>query len=582
MAHYLNRAATPRIKLETKMTEQFLQQFLEGAEKSTVNPSLTMMVQLPLLRFLLLSLSIQLSTCFRSSPPARKVQSYLYETAPQQQQQQQQQQQETEEVSASNANANSDELQESTSASDAELLSDTSFADYNLPDWLLQRCNDCGWRHPTVIQQRAWQEIASGADVVFQAQTGSGKTLAFLVPLLAKLEPNRAAIQAVIVVPTRELGLQVGRVAKRLTAKTPIVIMNILEGSSNKRQRAWAWSEPPQVVIGTPQELTDMVEHGGIRYNSVKYVVVDEVDACLLGNGGSLTTNAGPLHLLLSKHLSPTYDNGQEEQVSVLNLADPSKPRPLSLNRQTIFCSATIPQHRHFLKQCSQNQWTIKEPSYVCANPGDVLPPTLSHSYLVASSKEKKVAALRRLLIKKKSKMNKVLIFCEPNRPLEEMAQIIAKDLNGIVWKQAFGEEQERDAAGTAIVSVLRFEDSINVRTSAMLGFQGVNGGVIEGRRRQEDEQVGENNASSEPIRILLSTDHAARGLDVEDVTHVIQFDLPHQADTYVHRAGRAGRLGRQGWVVSILTQDQEFVLQRMANKLGLQNVKCVGRQKQA
>ena len=107
-----------------------------------------------------------------------------------------------------------------------------------------------------------------------------------------------------------------------------------------------------------------------------------------------------------------------------------------------------------------------------------------------------------------------------------------------------------------------------------MLGFQGTNGGVIEGRR--EDKLV---HVDSGPIRILLSTDHAARGLDVEDVTHVIQFDLPHQADTYVHRAGRAGRLGRDGWVISILTPDQEFVLERMANKLGLHDIKCIGRQ---
>ena len=416
---------------------------------------------------------------------------------------------------------------------------------------------------------------AAATDVVLQAQTGSGKTLAFLLPLLAGIEPHRAAIQAVIVVPTRELGLQVGRVAKRLTAKTPIVVMNILEGSSNKRQRAWAWSEPPQIVIGTPQELTDMVEYGGIRYNAVKYVVVDEVDACLLGNGGSLTTNAGPLHVLLSKYLSPTFGKGEDEQESALNIADStSKSRPLSQIRQTIFCSATIPQHRHFIKQCVQNQWTLSEPVYVCANPGDVLPPTLSHSYLVTSSKEKKVTALRRLLNKKQSVIRKVIVFCEPNRPLEQMAQILAKDLKGIVWKQGFGEEQERDA-GSAIVSVLRYEDSVTMRTSAMVGFHGTDGGVIEGRREDDAEHV-----DGGPIRILLSTDHAARGLDVEDVTHVIQFDLPHQADTYVHRAGRAGRLGRDGWVISILTPDQEFVLERMANKLGLQDIKCIGRQK--
>ena len=536
-------------------------------ERKELQSTIKTMVVLVLL---LLSLSINSSSCFLPShvPTSR---SFLSETAPSQQ------------------NTDEKPLQ---STSDASLLSTSTFSDHipNLPDWLLQRCLDCGWHHPTVIQQRAWQAISSEvrdkndnddgsrrhrhADVVLQAQTGSGKTLAFLVPILAGIEPHRAAIQAVIVVPTRELGLQVGRVAKRLTAKTPIVVMNILEGSSNKRQRAWAWSEPPQIVIGTPQELTDMVEYGGIRYNSVKYVVVDEVDACLLGNGGSLTTNAGPLHLLLSKYLSPTFGKGEEEQESTLNIGESSKSRLLSQTRQTIFCSATIPQHRHFIKQCVQNQWTLSEPTYVCANPGDVLPPTLSHCYLVSSSKEKKVTALRRLLKKKQSVIRKVLVFCEPNRPLEEMAQVIANDLKGIVWKQGFGEDQERNA-GAAIVSVLRYEDSISLRTSAMLGFHGTNGGVIEGRR--DDEHAP---ADSGPIRILVSTDHAARGLDVEDVTHVIQFDLPHQADTYVHRAGRAGRLGREGWVISILTPDQEFVLERMANKLGLQDIKCVGRQK--
>lgn len=515
--------------------------------------------------------------------------------------------------------------------SDASLLSSYSFADGvpNFPDWLLQRCLDCGWEYPTVIQQRAFEAIASGGDVIVQAQTGSGKTLAFLLPVLAGLDPNRAAIQAVLVVPTRELGLQVGRVAKRLTAQTPIVVMNILEGSSNKRQRAWAWSEPPQIVIGTPQELTDMVEHGGIKYNAVKYVVVDEVDACLLGNGGSLATNSGPLHVLLSKHLSPTFgkahaqnqqhhsNNNQNDPETVLQqrVADIANSnnnnkqglRPLSQTRQTIFCSATIPQHRHFIKSCVQNQWTIMEPTYVCANPGDILPPTLSHSYLVVSSKEKKVSALRRWLMKKQGKIRKVLIFCEPNRPLEDMAQIIAKDLKGIVWKQGYGEEQERGNLN-AIVSVLRYEDSVAIRSSAMLGFQGANGGVIEGRRQYPsgtrssgDDGGGGNDivqrhhtgdeapfpvvegasvaASSGPIRILLSTDHAARGLDVEDVTHVVQFDLPHSADTYVHRAGRTGRLGRDGWVLSIVTPDQEFVMERMTNKLGLTDIKCVGRQ---
>merc|ERR1711937_814980 len=95
----------------------------------------------------------------------------------------------------------------------------------------------------------------------------------------------------------------------------------------------------------------------------------------------------------------------------------------------------------------------------------------------------------------------------------------------------------------------------------------------------KNDDNKEEEGSSNDVLRILLSTDHAARGLDVEDISHVIQFDLPHEADTYVHRSGRAGRLGRDGTVLTILTKDQEFVLERMTNKLGLQgNMKCIGR----
>lgn len=463
-------------------------------------------------------------------------------------------------------------------------LSDETFGELyspdSLPTWLAERCEECGWTYPTLVQQRALDEIFQGKDVVIQAQTGSGKTLSYLLPLFAKIDPSRAAIQALIVVPTRELGLQVARVAKRLAASSKdgqkkIMVMSILQGSQHKRQRAWAWAEPPHVVIGTPEELTNMVRHGGIRYNAVQYVVVDEVDACLLNNAGSMSSNlsaSGPLHELLSRHLSPTFEVADRmDDVPLGNLQNDRAPRPISRNRQTVFCSATIPQHRHFLKQCVQNQWTVQEPSHICASPGELLPPTLQHAYMVCASQENKLAALRRLL-KKIPNLGKVLIFCEPNRPMEEMARVVAKDWeNGIYWQEGYGPTEE--ASADAVVSVLRYEDSLSKRASAMLGFLGSDGGNIEGRRFHQD-----GNDDDDKVHILFSTDLAARGLDVTDISHVIHFDLPHESDTYVHRGGRAGRLGRKGTVLSLVTEDQEFVLQRLANKLSL-NTKCIARQ---
>ena len=462
---------------------------------------------------------------------------------------------------------------------DAALSNETFEALYsdNLPEWLIRRAAECGWSNPTLVQERALDAIFQAQDVVIQSQTGSGKTLSYLLPLFAKIEPSRAAIQALVVVPTRELGLQVARVAKRLAANAEgkILVMNVLQGSQLKRQRAWAWAEPPQVVIGTPEELTNMVRYGGIRYNSVSYVVVDEVDACLLNNAGSMSTSlasSGALHELLSRHLSPTFEvvDRSDDVPGGIQLEERPTSRPISKTRQTVFCSATIPQHHHFLKQCSQNKWTVQEPVLVCASPGELIPPTLQHTYMVCAEQQRKLGALRNLM-KKLPNMSKILVFCESNRPMEEMAQVLAKDLNGVFWKEGFGEKEEVSA--TTITGVLRYEDSLSQRASAMRGFQGEDGGVVEGRRFTEG-----NGTNPKKLRILFSTDLAARGLDVSDVSHVINFDLPLDGDTYVHRGGRAGRLGRKGMVLSLVTADQEFVLERLANKLAL-DATCIARQ---
>jgi len=520
--------------------------------------------------------------------------------------------------------------------------------------------------HPDEIHEI----IDEAPDVIIHAQTGSGKTLAYLLPLLSRIDVSRSAVQALVIVPTRELGLQVVRVARRLssgvmvdsassqpqpmddddekdddetitinddeTTKTTtmqqkrnkIMIMPLLQGSSNARQRAWAWAEPPHVIVGTPAELTKMVTRGGVRVNSVKIVVVDEVDACL-GKGGISalgSTGSGTLHELLSRHLSPTYQevekvatsveggDGRTYKLSVAADTAASEGSALagSLSaydggyngyadkfRQTIFASATIPQHNHFMRQCVRNGWTLREPTRVNVSPGELVPPTLKHVYVVCRDAITKVGGLRRwmkkelvvgspssssssLLLKESegsvnssgsSSSSKVLIFCDPRRPLEEMASILAEDWNGVVWKEGYASKEED--GHDAVISVLRLEDSLGARAAAMDGFRGPS---------SNNSDDGDHHRDGDGIlRIMLSTDLAARGLDIANISHVINFDLPNdnEGDTYVHRGGRAGRLGRRGKVMSLITADQEFVLERLANKLSL-DLRCVARQGQA
>ncbi|KAL3793740.1 hypothetical protein HJC23_013302 [Cyclotella cryptica] len=537
-----------------------------------------------------------------------------------------------------------------------------------IPSWLLQRLAELGFVRPTLLQRRALDVLlpslahdeghdviptshcaaSTPPDAILHAQTGSGKTLAYLLPLLARIDVSRSnAVQGLIVVPTRELGLQVVRVARRLCSaatldddaddghdyqihddndnptdddvttaatttaitKKKIVIMPLLQGSSTTRQRAWAWSSPPHILIGTPSELHNMISRGGIKnIDSIKVVVVDEVDACLGSNfnfGASKGVSAarGVLHELLSRYLNPTFQQVEKVNTqlegkdgrtfSLSSSSEEEDTRGLTRNhRMTILASATIPQHHHFMKQCVRNGWTLREPIRVNVSPGALVPPTLKHVYVVCSEKKNKVQGLRRWLKKevssiasdgeKSTTVPRVLIFCDPSRPLDALADILARDFNGVMWKEGYGMAQQEGF--DAVISILRYEDTVGARAAAMMGFRGPD---AEGRYTSYIDSKSNVNtfsdgrrANDDVLRIMLATDLAARGLDLPNISHVINFDLPNDndGDTYVHRGGRAGRLGRPGKVVSLITADQEFVLERLANRLSL-SIRCVSRQ---
>ena len=629
-------------------------------------------------------------------------------------------------------------------------LSEQTFSELyenQLPSWMLERLKECGWTHPTIVQRRAMDVILERKndnnnnnnnnskdeddvergndtmtnensymnDVIIQSHTGSGKTLAYLLPLLARIDPTRSAVQGVVIVPTRELGVQVSRIARRICAasngidssssssssssstendnegydneysddeserenasmssssssgnkrRKKITIMSLLQGGKNKRQRAWAWSDPPHVVVGTPAEVHAMVKTGGFKYKSVRFVVVDEVDACLLNNNGggyhTASTNpnnggdngggggkinnkkgsykskagalpssspsassftnswnlsgAGDLHELLSKYLSPTYDEVDIFDPEFLVADDPRRRSDATsqmkiqsnyedeqhvisygTDRQTIFCSATVPQRKHFVDKCVQNKWTIRRPVSVIVSPYEIVPTNLRHVYAAcdvggasSGSDDKndlddniKIEALRRMIKREVQSKRlqggcRALIFCDAKRDMESMAIMLENDLNGLKTSMSIEETPKRLKV---VVSVLRYDDPVMDRSAAMDAFLGG-----DGRRKYQNFNYGSSSSSSSSrsdsedednnedasedrnvnddnddddddnddddedivLRIMLATDLAARGLDVADITHIFNYDLPRDGDCYVHRAGRAGRLGKK------------------------------------
>merc|ERR1712238_180534 len=248
-----------------------------------------------------------------------------------------------------------------------------------------------------------------------------------------------------------------------------------------------------------------------------------------------------------------------------------------------------------------------------------------------------KIEALRRMIKREVQSKRlqggcRALIFCDAKRDMESMAIILENDLNGLKTSMSIEETPKRLKV---VVSVLRYDDPVMDRSAAMDAFLGG-----DGRRKYQNFNYGSSSSSSSSssdsedednnedasedrnvnddnddddddddddedivLRIMLATDLAARGLDVADITHIFNYDLPRDGDCYVHRAGRAGRLGKKrrkrnvddgegngnvndnksiikkGVVMSLVTSRQEFVLERLANELGLE-VKCIARQK--
>jgi superfamily II DNA/RNA helicase len=245
-----------------------------------------------------------------------------------------------------------------------------------------------------------------------------------------------------------------------------ILVMSLLEGSKNRRQRAWAWAEPPHVVIGNPLALSNMVEHGGFRYHQVKMVVVDEVDACLLNR-----ESRSQLHTLLARYLSPSYYSAELMQqeadaketmaalpVGVMKERPSSEAEPFApwklVPRQTVFCSATIPQHNHFIKQvgrvngsgggrgdkssllttcllgvfgqCLQNKWTLKDPRHIQVHAGELMPSQLRHNYLVCPSEDRKLAGLRSLLKKEAPRLESCIVFTSGDAEAQEVTRALS------------------------------------------------------------------------------------------------------------------------------------------------------------
>ncbi|CAN6442179.1 unnamed protein product [Victoria cruziana] len=383
-----------------------------------------------------------------------------------------------------------------------------------VPHHILQRAEEIGYVIPTDIQEQALPTVLAGRDCILHAQTGSGKTLAYLLGIFATIDFDRSAVQALIVVPTRELGTQVTKVARMLAAKPSdcsleeksCTVMALLDGGTLRRHRSWLKAEPPEIVVATIRSLSQMLEKKTFKLETLQILVVDEVDFMF---------------------------NSSEQVYSLRKLLTSYSAID---NRQTIFASASIPQHNHFLSECIQQKWTKRDVVHIHVHPVEPMPFRLCHRF-VSCRKDAKLDLLLHLL--KIDQPRSCIIFVgEQSEKSKKAGKPPISTCITDFLRTTYTEGTE--------IHLLDKEMNFNARAASLSDAR--QGGCL-----------------------LVATDIASRGVDLPETTHIYNFDLPRTAIDYLHRAGRTGRRpfsDEKSIVTTLIAPEERFVLQRYENEL--------------
>lgn len=363
-------------------------------------------------------------------------------------------------------------------------MSNETFNDFNLKPYLVKAVTAINFRTPTPVQERVIPEVMKGQSVVGQSATGSGKTHAFLLPIFSRIQEDDQSVQAVITTPSRELAYQIYNAAKQLNkfADQPLTIHNYVGGTDKQHQIDQLERKQPQIVIGTPGRVLDLIKSQFLDIHTATMFVVDEADM--------------------------TLDMGFLEQVDQIASHFPE-------DLQMMVFSATIPQKlRPFLKKYMKNPVMEEIPTETVINP-DV------ENWLMSTKGKDKNQLIYRLLTLGEPYL--ALVFANTKERVEELTRYLS-------------------------------EQGLKV---AM-----IHGGLEPRARKRTMRQI-----RNLDFQYVVATDLAARGIDIDGVSLVINDDLPTDLEYFVHRVGRTGRNGMKGTAITLYEPAEDDLIAKLEDR---------------
>ena len=360
---------------------------------------------------------------------------------------------------------------------------DGGFAALGLDPKILSALTALGYEEPTPIQKETIPPLIAGRDLLGQAATGTGKTAAFALPILQRIlnEGRGEGPTAVVLVPTRELAMQVSEAVHRYGKALGVRVLPVYGGQPIGRQ-LHALRSGVDVVVATPGRALDHIRRGSLQLGTVRVVVLDEADEML--------------------------DMGFADEIEAVLAESPKE-------RQTVLFSATMPARIEAIAKRNQRDPLRIRIAKPVALAGET-PKVRQQAYLVQRSY--KMVALGRILDLEAP--TAAIVFCRTRTEVEELAE------------------------------------TLNARGYAS---EALHGGMTQDQRDRVMKRLRAGTAE-----LLIATDVAARGLDVEHLTHVINYDLPSAPEAYVHRIGRVGRAGREGVAITLVEPREHHMLRNI------------------
>ncbi|WP_294248170.1 DEAD/DEAH box helicase [uncultured Chryseobacterium sp.] len=354
------------------------------------------------------------------------------------------------------------------------------FTETNLSPDILKAIGELGYESPTEIQKQTIPFILSDIrDLIALAQTGTGKTAAFSLPILDMIDDTSRKIQLLVLCPTRELCLQITKDIKNYSKYMKDIKTTAVYGGSSIMDQMRSLKDKPQIIVGTPGRVIDLINRKALDFSAIHWLVLDEADEML--------------------------SMGFKDELETILSETPE-------TKQTFLFSATMSKE---VERISKNYLT--KPHRISVGSINEVKKNIKHEYYVTGYRQKK-EALKRLIDSNPNQYS--IIFCRTRMETQEVADFLMQ--NGYAADALHGDLSQAQ------------------RDTVMKKFRLKN------------------------IDILVATDVAARGLDVNSLTHVIHYSLPDDPEVFVHRSGRTGRAGKDGISISLIKPEESRKLKQI------------------